>query len=92
MCERRGVVNIGIEGMMLTAAFVGFMAAVVVDEAMPAAMPGAIFGATPALLVGVAGRDPGRACWSRRSTPGCAISVRADQIISGTIINISPSA
>ena len=38
---------------MLTAAFVGFMAAVVVSEAMPDAEPGAIFGVTPALLVGV---------------------------------------
>ena len=53
MSERSGIVNIGIEGMMLTAAFVGFMAAMLVDEAMPDAEPGAFFGATPALLVGV---------------------------------------
>ena len=32
-------------------------------------------------------RSP-RACASRPSTPGCRITIRADQIISGTIINI----
>src|SRR4026208_1618842 len=50
MNERSGIVNIGIEGMMLTAAFVGFMAAVVVNEAMPSE-GGPFFGATPALIV-----------------------------------------
>src|SRR5262245_65673754 len=53
MNERSGIVNIGIEGMMLTAAFVGFMAAVVVSDAMPDEQPGFFFGATPALIVGV---------------------------------------
>src|SRR5580765_1401863 len=51
MNERSGIVNIGIEGMMLTSAFVGFMAAVVVSDAMPGAQAG-LFGFTPALVVG----------------------------------------
>jgi ABC-type uncharacterized transport system permease subunit len=87
MNERSGVVNIGIEGMMLTAAFVGFMAAVVVDEAMPDAQPSAIFGATPALLVGVlAAVIAGMLVSSLHAW--LSISARADQIISGTVINI----
>ncbi|HYH93034.1 MAG TPA: ABC transporter permease [Candidatus Saccharimonadales bacterium] len=87
MNERSGIVNIGIEGMMLTAAFVGFMAAVVVDDAMPDAVPGAVFGATPALLVGViAAVLAGMAVSMLHAW--LSISVRADQIISGTVINI----
>ena len=87
MCERSGIVNIGIEGMMLTAAFVGFMAAVVVDEAMPDAVPGAFFGATPALLVGVlAAMLAGMAVAALHAW--LCVTVRADQIISGTVINI----
>src|SRR6185369_1666966 len=85
MNERSGVVNIGIEGMMLTAAFVGFMAAVVVDDAMPDAQPSAIFGATPALLVGVlAAIIAGMLVSSLHAW--LSISARADQIISGTVI------
>jgi len=87
MNERSGVVIIGIEGMMLTAAFVGFMAAVVVDDAMPDAQPSAIFGATPALLVGVlAAIIAGMLVSSLHAW--LSISARADQIISGTVINI----
>jgi len=88
MNERSGVVNIGIEGMMLTAAFVGFMAAVIVDDAMPDAQPSAIFGATPALLVGVlAAILAGMLVSSLHAW--LSISARADQIISGTVINIT---
>src|SRR6188508_2411681 len=87
MNERSGVVNIGIEGMMLTAAFVGFMAAVVVSDAMPDAEPNAIFGATPALIVGVLAAI-GAGMLVSVLHAWLSISVRADQIISGTVINI----
>jgi general nucleoside transport system permease protein len=85
--ERSGVVNIGIEGMMLTAAFVGFMAAMVVHEAMPDATPSAVFGITPALLVGVLAAVLAGMLVSVLHA-WLSISVRADQIISGTVINI----
>ena len=87
MCERSGIVNIGIEGIMLTSAFVGFMAAMIVDDAMPDVQPSGIFGATPALLVGVlAAILAGMLVSSLHAW--LSISVRADQIISGTAIII----
>jgi simple sugar transport system permease protein len=88
MCERSGIVNIGIEGMMLTCAFVGFMAAVLVDEAMPDATASPFFGATPAMLIGVlAAIIAGMLVAALHAW--LSISVRADQIISGTVINIT---
>ncbi len=86
MNERSGIVNIGIEGMMLTAAFVGFMAAVVVHEAMPDAQ-GTILGATPALVIGVLAAI-GAGMLASLLHAWLCITVRADQIISGTVINI----
>ena len=86
MNERSGIVNIGIEGMMLTAAFVGFMAAVVVHQAMPAD-PGGILGASPALVIGVLAAVGAGMLVSLLHAWLC-ITVRADQIISGTVINI----
>ncbi len=87
LCERSGVVNIGIEGTMLASAFTGWVVGVAVAPSLGGAA-GLIFGITPALLVGlaaallVAGVISLVHAW-------LSISVRADQIISGTIINIA---
>jgi simple sugar transport system permease protein len=87
MNERTGVVNIGIEGMMLMSAFAGFMAALVVHQAMGPVTPTALFGITPALLVGVLAAIAAGVLISVLHA-WLSITVRADQIISGTIINI----
>jgi len=86
MCERSGVTNIGIEGTMLTAAFVGWYVGVLVG---PGVGPesSAIFGLTPSLLLGLAAAVVAGLLISLLLA-WLAISVRADQIISGTIINI----
>ena len=85
MNERTGVVNIGIEGMMLIAAFAAWWAASLAAQAIPAT-PGP-FGITPALLIGlVAGILA--ACLTSVLHAWLSVSLRADQIISGTIINL----
>jgi general nucleoside transport system permease protein len=87
MCERSGIVNIGIEGMMLSAAFVAFVVAGVVAQGTTGRSV-APFGATPALLIGVvAGVLTGVAVSVLHAW--LSISIRADQIISGTIINVA---
>jgi ABC-type uncharacterized transport system permease subunit len=85
--ERSGVVNIGIEGMMLFSAYVAFMTALLVHQAFPA-KPSAFFGATPALISGVVAAILAGLLISLLHA-WLSISVRADQIISGTIINIT---
>jgi general nucleoside transport system permease protein len=87
MCERSGVVNIGIEGTMLVAAFVGWSAGVFLLPVM-GSDPGPFFGATPALLVGLVLAILAAVVVSALHA-WLSISVRADQIISGTIINIA---
>ena len=79
-CERAGVVNIGIEGMMLAAAFFGWLASIYMNSifgwaALPSLIGGVIFaiftGGLFALLHAV-----------------LSITFKVDQIIGGTVINI----
>jgi ABC-type uncharacterized transport system permease subunit len=86
MCERSGVVNIGIEGMMLSSAFVGWFVAALVAQALPAD-PSFFFGATPALVIGLLAAILCGMLVSAIHAWLC-ITLRADQIIAGTIINI----
>ena len=87
MCERSGVVNIGIEGIMLFAAFFGFIGAGFAAQAFPTESAGTIFAATPALIIGVVVAVAVAVLISSIHA-WLSISIRADQIISGTIINI----
>jgi ABC-type uncharacterized transport system permease subunit len=76
-CERSGVVNIGIEGMMLASAGIGFTAFAVLGDAQDttwlwvcigvAVLAGGLIGALHALV---------------------SVSFRVDQIISGVVINL----
>ena len=88
MNERSGVVNIGIEGMMIAAAFSGWFVASMVVQAFPdQPKSDLVFGATPALLIGlVAAVLTGMVVSAVHAW--LSITVKADQIISGTIINI----
>jgi ABC-type uncharacterized transport system permease subunit len=87
MCERSGVVNIGLEGIMLVAAFVGWYSAALVAQAFGPGDPSPFFGFTPALLVGVAVAVLSGTLVSLLHA-WLSISARIDQIIGGTIINI----
>jgi simple sugar transport system permease protein len=86
MNERSGVVNIGIEGMMLFAAFTGWYVAAIVNAG---AAPGATgpLGITLPLFVGLLAALIAGVLVSALHA-WLSITVRADQIISGTIINI----
>lgn len=79
-CERAGVVNIGIEGMMLASAFFGWLSAIYMNSiygfsALPSLIGGVFFsiitGALFALLLAA-----------------LSITFKVDQIIGGTVINI----
>jgi simple sugar transport system permease protein len=86
MNERSGVVNIGIEGMMLTAAFVAWWSASLAAQVVPDIDFG-VLGITLPLLIGL-GAAILAAMLVSAVHAWLSISVRADQIISGTIINI----
>jgi general nucleoside transport system permease protein len=87
MCERSGVVNIGIEGTMLVAAFVGWSAGIFLVPVL-GGDAGPIFGASPA-LIGALIFAVLAAVLVSLVHAWLSISVRADQIISGTIVNIA---
>jgi simple sugar transport system permease protein len=76
-CERAGVVNIGIEGMMLTSACTGFLAYAVIGDA----------NTTSALWLGilVAVLTGGLLALLHATL---SVSYRVDQIISGVVINL----
>jgi simple sugar transport system permease protein len=80
-------VNIGIEGTMLAAAFVGWVVAAVLAPAMGQNAT-AIFGMTPALLIGLLAAIAIGMVVSLLHAY-LSISLRANQIISGTIVNIA---
>jgi simple sugar transport system permease protein len=86
MCERSGVVNIAIEGTMLLGAFAGWIVGVAVAPVL-ASVTLPLFGANAALIVALLGAV-GVAMLTSLLLAWLAVSVRADQIISGTIINI----
>jgi general nucleoside transport system permease protein len=88
MCERSGVVNIGLEGIMLVAAFVGWYAGVVATSIMgPATDNSMVFGLTPQLVIALIVAIASGMLVSLLHA-WLSISARVDQIISGTIINI----
>jgi len=87
MNERSGVVNIGIEGMMLSGAFAGFLVAGLVHRSFGGDGWGP-FGITPALLAGVVAAIVVAMLLSALHA-WLSITIAADQIISGVIINVA---
>jgi ABC-type uncharacterized transport system permease subunit len=86
VCERSGIVNIGIEGTMLTAAFTGWVASFTAVSILGPQVAGPL-GVTPALLIGLFAAIMSAVGISLLHA-WLSISLRVDQIISGTIINI----
>jgi ABC-type uncharacterized transport system permease subunit len=79
-CERSGVVNIGIEGMMLTAAFFGWFGAIYMNTILNLApMASLLIGLVAALLSGLL---------MSLLHAVLSITYKVDQIIGGTVINI----
>ncbi len=69
--ERSGIINIGIEGQMLMAAFIAFLVNVYVGNLLIAGIAGVLVGALMGLFL----------AWM-------SITLKMDQIIGGTVINI----
>jgi general nucleoside transport system permease protein len=78
-CERAGVVNIAIEGLMLAAAFFGFTAATFAKAAGLANLPSLLTGVLAAVLVSM--------LFSLLHAV-LSITFKINQVISGTVINM----
>jgi simple sugar transport system permease protein len=79
-CERSGIVNIGIEGMMLSSAFFGWFASIYLSFILKApALTSLLFGVVVAILTG--GLMGLLLAW-------LSVTFKVDQIIGGTVINI----
>jgi simple sugar transport system permease protein len=78
MNERSGVVNIGVEGMMLTSAFVGFLTGAYLHPVI-GDLPAALIGIVTAVIASMA--LSALHAW-------LSVTIKADQIISGTVVNI----
>jgi general nucleoside transport system permease protein len=79
-CERAGVVNIGIEGMMLASAFFGWFAAIYLNTILGVApMTSLVIGVFVAIFTG--GLLGLLHAW-------LSVTFKVDQIIGGTVINI----
>lgn len=79
-CERAGVVNIGIEGMMLTSAFFGWLGAIYMYHVFEFPIGISIFvGVLCAILAGIL---------MGLLLAVLSITYKVDQIIGGTVINI----
>jgi general nucleoside transport system permease protein len=88
LCERSGVVNIGIEGTMLAAAFTAWVVGVAIQPLFGTPNPTDLFGLTFPLVIALVAAVLVAMAISTLHAWLC-ISLRADQIISGTIINIA---
>lgn len=86
--ERSGVVNIGLEGMMLTAAFVGWGTGAAALAILGPSPGTAVFGITLPLLIGLAAALLSGMVLAALHA-WVSVTVRADQIVSGVIINIA---
>jgi ABC-type uncharacterized transport system permease subunit len=80
--ERSGVINIGIEGMMLTGAFMAFMGSALFDQ-----WTGGRFSPNIALIVGLITGVIGSALVAVLHAV-LSIHYKIDQVISGTVINL----
>jgi simple sugar transport system permease protein len=78
LCERSGVVNIGIEGIMLMSAFFGYLTGFLLHEQI-GSLPALIAGVGVAVLVGVL---------LGTIHAWLSITIRADQIIAGVFLNV----